>query len=395
MNLDGELADALDVSPSQKKRKRRKGSDMVIVAGVKYPLLCDPKSKVWSIRKRTKESAIYHNLKVADRDTAKEKAVEWLAKHAGEKRRLSTGGATLKEIFEAYRAMPKRVSEPVAEMNIARCRIIVNAAWKKAPEDVLGSDLSGQLWEDYAAVKQGGKLDLSTRTHENRGINAAIRCAVSIFHEGLERGYEKAGIVLDFGAIRRVQWLPEIPKKIPKLDPDSEKNMLEALPALLAKDPLKWRAIMLARYAGLRAKEIRFARKSWLEKRNGAVGISISDRPEEGFMHKTGADYFAPILSSELVADLEALPDGLLVPVQGSPDHFYKHACNAWLRKFIPLPNKGLHRLRALYLDHMKAAMASQILAEQEGIKAAQGAAGHTSSRTTTKHYLSGPTIIR
>jgi integrase len=215
-----------------------------------------------------------------------------------------------------------------------------------------------------------------------------MRLAVSVFHKGLQEGYKRAGIVIDFDSIHKVQWLPEIPARLAVLEKENESAFMASLPALKEANRPMWRAIMIARYAGLRSKEIKHARKSWLVK--GATGwqFQIQDRPEDGFWHKTGEFYVAPILSTELEEDLLACPDGLLVPFEGYRDAFFNKACNQWLRQFIPRPNKGLHRLRALYLEHLKNATVLSVKAEQAGIEAARQAAGHTTAKTTTTHYL-------
>jgi integrase len=332
---------------------------------------------------------------VVDRAVARQKAKEVIEGRDQIVTRRRTGGASLAETAEVYRRMPKRASEVAVGLNIARLRKIVELAWGRTLEQVTVQELEhGRLWEDYAAKRQGGRLDLSTRRHENRGINSALRCAVSMFHAGLDEGYRRAGIVADFDSIRKVQWVPEIKAKVPQLPAGSEQALLDALPELRIQSHAMWRAVMLARFAGLRAREIRHIRREWLEKdESGVIRVIVRDRPEEGFWHKTGADYAAPILSQELADDLWYAHSGTLVSPDGDPDTFFKRTCNVWIRQFIPRPSKGLHRLRALYLDHMRSAMASQIIADRAGIEAAQQAAGHTSSRTTTRHYLSNPTM--
>jgi hypothetical protein len=345
---------------------------------------------VWRVRKRTREIQIDLSLGSLSLDDAMEEARKRLGKDHKQRTRLRSGGATLREVCDAYRAMPKRCSEDVAEANIQRLEKVVAVAWGKKPEEVRASELNEQLWEAYAAKRQGGKLDLSTRRNENRGINAAMRMAVSVFHDGLETGYKRAGIALDFEAIRNVCWLPIIPSRLPKVASDSLAEMMKALADLKATDLPMWRAIMIARFAGLRSREISAARKSWLAQNSaGAWCFEVRDRPEEVWWHKTGEDYTAPILSHELAEDLLACPDdGPLVPVDGSRDHFFRKSCNRWLRQFIPPPNKGMHRLRALYAEALRDATANAILAQQAGTEAARKALGHTTSATTVKHYL-------
>jgi hypothetical protein len=391
VKIDQQLPKALDVrvnggGKGHKKPKR----NSVVVAGVRYPLHQDPRSRVWRVRKRTREIQIDLSLGSVSLDDAIEEARKRLGKEHQERTRLRTGKVTLREICDIYESMPKRCSKDVAKANVQRLSKVLSDAWGRSLEEVYGYELTERLWEDYAAKRQGGELDLSTRRHENRGINSAIRLAVSIFHEGLEAGYSRAGVVLDFKSIRRVQWLPETTLKLPKLPKDSEEKLIKALPALKESNRAMWRAIMIARYAGLRSKEISNARRSWLVQTSaGAWCFEVCDRPEEGWWHKTGEDYTAPILSQELIDDLLACPsDGPLVPVEGSRDHFFDKLCADWIRQFIPPPNKTLHRLRALYAEALRDATANAILAQQAGTEAARKALGHTTSATTVKHYL-------
>lgn len=362
----------------------------MVVGGVRYPLHQDPRSRVWRVRKRTKDVTVDISLGSINLDDAQEEAKKRLGADHKQKTRLRNGGATLREVCDAYKAMPKRCSDDVAAANIQRLEKVVSVAWGKSLESVRGSELNERLWEAYAAVRQGGKLDLSTRQNENRGINAAMRMAVSVFHEGLETGYRRAGITLDFEAIRNVCWLPIIPSRLPKVASGALDDMMRALPELKVMDLPMWRAIMIARFAGLRSREISAARKSWLAQNSaGAWCFEVRDRPEESWWHKTGEDYTAPILSHELAEDLLTRPDDEpLVPVDGSRDHFFRKTCNRWLRQFIPPPNKGMHRLRALYAEALRDATANAVLAQQAGTEAARQALGHTSVKTTEKHYL-------
>lgn len=357
---------------------------------------------------RRRDVRVSESLGTPDLTEAKAEAARRYSGKAEARERMRGGGATLTEILAAYREMPKRCSERTAEANAQRLLKIVQVAWERKPEDVRASDLNERLWEDYAAARQrkGLKLrslDISTRRAENRGINAAMRMAVSVFHEGLERYYERADINLDFEAARRVPWLPVIAPKVQPLAHESLEMLDRSLAAIKDTDRPLWRAVMIARHAGLRSKEINAARKSWLvHNKAGTLCFEIRDRPEEGFMHKTGEEYRAPILSTELMQDLLACPDdGPLVPVlpvvdaerdRLTRDHFFRKTCNNWLRAHgIARPHKGMHRLRALYAETLRDLTANLRLANDAGTEAAQEALGHTSDKTTKNHYLTQP----
>lgn len=388
------------------KAKKKLQTATLVHEGVKYPMFREPKSGAWRVRKRTKFVRVDFSTGNTNLAHAKDAAADILARNQQEVKRRSGGASTLQELCDIYKRMPKRVSEDVAADNINRLAKVVRVAWGKNLDDVRLSDLTSQLWEDYAAMRQGGKLDLATRTEGNRGINAAMRMASSIFSAGLARAYEKEGVRLDLHAVTRIQWLPEIQVKILPLSTDSLDAFHAALPALRADDYPMWRAVMIARYSGLRSGEISAARKNWLERRkSGVLGFAVHDRPDQGYLHKTGEDYFAPITSRELEEDLLAGPDGELVNLDLSPvrvsatgrpvprtsrDKFFRNHCNNWLRNFFQKPHKGMHRLRALYLEEIRDTRVAEVLAEaeREGNEAAKSAAGHTSINTTKTHYL-------
>lgn len=385
------MVDTLDVSEPPEQEATDKSTASVKHRGVEYPLVRDPRSRMWRIRKRTKDVKIDVSLRTRNLRCAKDAAKAHLDKKRTEVARKQPSSVTLREVCNIYERMPKRANEDVAKANVQRFAKVVDVAWGKSLEDVKLSELNASLWEDYSAKRQGRESpDLATRTEANRGINSAIRIASSIFTPKLERSYEREGLCIDLSGINKIQWLPEVRVKVLPLEAEKLKALHAALPALKVQDHAKWRAVMIARHSGLRSGEISASHKDWLRKSKAGVwGFEVCDRPEQGYLHKTGEDYFAPITSKELLDDLLQGPDGRLVVIPGKDrDWFFDVRCNQWIRQFIPRPHKGLHRLRALYLEEIKDMRAAEVMAEREGIEAARSAAGHTSSTTTKRHYL-------
>lgn len=391
------MVHAQDAIPA-KKRSGKIETSHVVVNGVKYPMLRNPQSLNWRVRKRTKTIKVDYSTGVSDLKIAKEKAIEELSKDSRERGRKLSGSISLRELCDIYERMPKRANEDTAHDNVNRLARIVKDAWGRELREVRVSEVSPKLWEDYAKSRSNGKLDISTRKPAHRGINAAIRMAVSIFSPSLELSYKDEGIKVDLEGISKVRWLRETKVKIQPLKEENLKALHESLPLLKESNYPMWRAISIARYSGLRSGEISAAHKNWLiQKRSGIWGFAVHDRPEQEYLHKTGEDYFAPITNQELLDDLLQGPDGLLIDLSEQPsgpkvrtsrDRFFRNHCNNWLRRFIPKPHKGMHRLRALCLEEIKDARAAEIMAEREGIKAAKDAAGHTSTKTTETHYL-------
>ena len=168
-----------------------------------------------------------------------------------------------------------------------------------------------------------------------------------------------------------------------------------------AQDMALWLTIGLARFAGLRRDEIANCRIGWIEKLNGAVSVSLRDRPEEKFWTKTGKPYRALVINSELANYLSAIADfgdpvGWIVPIPAvERARWFERTPQAWLRKHGVTSQKPLHRLRGLYADAVAELTRDSVAARLAGIKAAQDALGHTSSAVTESHYLTPDSPFR
>jgi integrase len=370
-------------------------TDTITVRGREFQLIKDARSGRWRIRKRTKDVFINQTTGCTDLAEAKKWARTLAEKALNNAYRIVSGGHTLEEVAAAYLSFPKAVRDYVAEANVARLRIVVREALGKELEEVPARSITYRLWEDYAAKRHGGKLDLSTPRRENIGIVAAIRSACSLFAKKLDHRYEEAGIRLDFANLRRVPSLPVLAATRSPLPDDVLPRLLEAWKELRFTDAAMYTAIGLALHAGLRSSEIRAAQRHWIAQQDMNVRVVLRDRPEEGFRTKGGpkADSWLSglVLDFEFAAYLLGRPEGrLVVPNVESMDWFLDGLCNRWVRQFIPreLDGKGLHRLRSIYADNVKKRFEAQILARQAGVDAARLALNHGSAAVTLQHYL-------
>jgi integrase len=369
-------------------------NDTIIVRGRTFQLHRDPKSGNWRVRKRTKEINLDKTTGTSDLAEARKWARTIAEEHLGNAFRLAQGAHTLEEVAQAYLSFPKAVRPYVAEANVQQLRSIVRKVYDKELNDLTARSVTYRIWEDYAAFRHGGKMDLSTPRRENVGITSAIRAAASLFAKALDCRYEAAGIRLDFANLRRIPSLPVLKVRKCPVSEDTLAAMKAAWKNLKEADILLYRTIGLALFAGLRSSEIQAARRSWVVTDGTNVRVIVKDRPEEGFFSKGGTKedaWLAGIVLDDEFAEHLLDLDGKLVDIgDASADWFFGHKANAWVRQFIPkeLDGKGLHRLRGLYADAVKARFESQLLASRAGVDAARIALGHGSSAVTLQHYL-------
>jgi hypothetical protein len=247
---------------------------------------------------------------------------------------------------------------------------------------------SSTRWLKYTAKKQGLDVaDLATRRPENRAINAAMRQASAVFAPKLRPAYKAEGVILRDDATS-IQWLPEMhleraPAKTAELD--------EAWRDLRETDLPMWLAVGLARFAGLRRKEIEHATRAWIEGAESATYVVLKDRPDENWRTKTGRPYRALVLDADLAAALQAAPENkpLVNPATERRAHWFERELQLWLRPFVGDAKKPLHRLRGLYADQLSKLTEDAVAAKLAGRQEAARNLGHTSTKTAEKHYLS------
>lgn len=291
----------------------------------------------------------------------------------------------LETLLAVYATLPKRASAATARTNSTRLRAACRVGSKREPRKVMVSEVGPKFWERYQTAKQGGTLDLSTRRPENTAINHTVRGARDIFIKRLRPAFAERGIIIPTDAME-CQLLPEMTLPKPAAD---DAAMLKAWAALKATDLAMWRTVGLARFAGLRKDEIASITRDWLLQVGDAVYVVMRDRPEEGYLHKTGKSYRALIIHPELAADLLACGTGPLIDVPGHRGKWFANSPQKWVKQFTGKALKPLHRLRGLYADEVASITEQAVLARAEGVKAAAEALGHgKNTKTTEKHYL-------
>jgi integrase len=379
-------------------------TDTLTVKGREFHLFKEPISGRWRVRKRTEDVHIDKSTGCTELSEARRWAKVYVEKELGNAYRLATGGHTLEEVVQAYLSFPKPVRPYVADANVSRLRSIVRIAMNKELHEVRARAITYRLWEDFAASKHGGKMDLSTPRRENISIIGAIRSACAVFPKKLDHRYAELGITLDFANLRRVPLLPTVSVARRALPDGCLGALINAWNSLKNSESATDRAIYttvgLALHAGLRSGEIAAAQKHWLATNGTEVKIVLKDRPEENFRTKTGSEALENSWLNGLVIDLGfafhlmSLPEGKLVQYpQSSEDWFFNTVVNRWVRQFITkeMDGKGLHRLRAEYANAVRRKYGDRILANQVGIDAARAALGHETSSTTLRHYLQTP----
>jgi hypothetical protein len=355
--------------------------EFVLFAGRKIPLVKEA-SGTWRLRSRSRHYAIDFGLGTSDLNAAKRIARDHLEGRS--KLIPRKGGETLEDVARIYLDMPKRCGERAATDNVQRLRSIVRLAWGRELSQVRLVDLSPKLWRDFMAVKLGGVLDLATRRPGNAAINAAVRSAASIFIPRLRPAYAEHDITIPDEAIV-IQWLPVMHLPPAPSDDDALLRWWESLPA----GSPEWFAAGLARFAGLRSAEIAAARSGWV----AGDSIELRDRPDEGFLTKTGKAYRALILRPELAEAIRALPEGspIVQPATAKRSEWFERDLPRLVRPFCPTAKKPLHRLRGLYADEVARLTQDAVAARLAGIREASAALGHTTTATTINHYLTAP----
>lgn len=257
---------------------RSSPAQCVIVGGVTYPLHREPGGN-WRIRKRSKVHRIDVGLGISSLPEAKAKARQIIETDTANLSRLRSGGASLRELCDAYLDMPKETRDYVARQNVTYFAAVVRTVLKKTLMEARTSEVTSRLWQEFARIRQGGRLDYALPQKGNAGINGAVRSSLCIFARGLETEYERRGYRLDWSELRRVKWLKEL-KTLKQGEPA---ELPTAIRALRTTDPCLWRAAGLARFAGLRQHELQHAQRHWLERDDhGNTHVIVMHRPEEG-----------------------------------------------------------------------------------------------------------------
>lgn len=344
--------------------------------------LSNQSGRGWRIRSRSEHMPIDVLLGHGPESWARKKAREVL--ESGSFKREPKAKGTLEELVTAYEGMPKRAGKAAAKIAVYRLTSCVRLVLGRELDAVKLSEINAAFWLDYIAKRQVLDVaDLSTRRVVNTAINSAMRCAASIFIPRLRPAFAAHGLIVSPDATV-IQWAPTIHSEKPAVTDE----MMDAWREL-ERGPL-WIALGLARFAGLRRDEIEHATDAWVQIAGNAVYIVLQDRPDEGWLSKTGRKYRAVVIDPDFAEFLTGCAVGYLVqPAVVDRSKWFALAPQKWMRSFTTA-RQPLHRLRGLYADDVARLTADAITARLGGVQAASEALGHTSTKTTTRHYLSG-----
>jgi integrase len=363
--------------PTGKKNTR----EVVNFEGVNYPLVLEH-GKGWRLRSRSIHRRVDFFTGTTNKATARKLAREHLETLKSGKPLPTT--KTLADVVECYRSMAKRAGAVTEKLNVRMLTHVVRTVTGRELRMVHLHEIGPEMWSKYQAMRQGmNRVDLATRRTCHISINSALRAAVSIFIPKLRPQYARAGLDIPADACS-VQWLQQ-PRHNPGTFPE---DVMEAAWALLADRPL-WFALALARFAGLRKEEITACRGKWLVQHEGVWCIELRDRQKDGFFTKTGAHYFAMITHPALIEAMQSVPSEELAVSSALKNrtNWLDRAPQRWLRQFMDDDiSKPLHRLRAAYLTSIR--RDALIRMQGQAVKEAASAGGHTSTNTTSRHYL-------
>lgn len=354
--------------------------------GCRYAL--NWQSGAWRARSRSKSHPFDFWTGLANKADAISRAREEIDNRPENPILSRKGGGNLEALAAVYLTLPKRCQQDSAEINISRLRTVCRTALGRELAAVTCREVSQRLWESYqrAALEKAGRaFNYATRYRENIAINSCIRAARSLFIKTLLVRYREEGLDVTDGA-GLCQMLPEPVVPQPAVDD-------AALVADWRKltGPL-WEIIGLARFAGLRREEICDAQTHWIEVVDGVVTIAMRDRPEESWWTKTGKPYRTEVIDRDVAAWLlrRRKHQGHIVVVNDaeSRHRWFEREPQRWLREHGITAPKPLHRLRGLYADHVARITRNAVAARLAGVRAAQKNLGHTTSRTTERHYL-------
>lgn len=356
-------------------------SDFIIWRGLRVPLLRQLGN--WRLRKRSKELTVNYWLGPVPLREAKEAARQYLDTMPEAKK---APPASVARLIELYEEAPKRCSLDTESGNIARLKSVLRDALGKEPEKVDISQLA-DVWPKYVAIRQGvTRPDYSSVRAVNLAINSAMKQAVSLLIPALRPYYKRHGLTVPEDA-GNVMWLPQAAKQHAQVD---ESALIAAWEPLRESDKDLWLVVGLARFAGLRQSEILACRGNWIIAKDAATYVEMRVREDQGYQNKTKRSYRAIIMQPALAEYLRKVDPETQILVRSDAARWIERGPQKWLRQFMPTASAPLHRLRALYADHVKNETEQAVLARQAGISEAAKMLGHTSDETTKRHYLSG-----
>jgi len=274
--------------------------------------------------------------------------------HLVDQMKARVTGPRIEELFKEYLALP-RPSEKTRKANIHAMEAVLKVSGM-SKEDAL-SRVNGAVFVAYQnAMPTGNPIT----------TNSVVRGARSLFSRRTRKYLKTQGMELDRDQVQDIMEVPllEEPEKrpmIPSHDADAK--------ALAELKGAHRRAYLLARYAGLRSKEIVAARRDWIE----GTTLYVGGRE---FVAKS-RKWRQVALPAPVVAEL--LAGGDLVYLAGPNAAEVAKRDMPALLKHLGFPaDKPLHSVRRLF---------GSIVYTEQGPRQARDALGHSTQAVTDKHY--------
>ena len=322
----------------------------------------------WCIRFMHMRKLYQWSTKTTDKDLAKIRArTYWEAVKAenfpvADLMKSGVHGPTFEKLFEQYMTMPTPPDRTKAA-NIRAMKAVLAGSGLTPVDPIARLDVQRALTfqRAYMADRKDAPAAIVT-------CNAKLRKAKSLFGRRAMVCYT---IDLPDRAIASFKSVPMLKEPEPRRELPTQEAQDRAMAALPAY-PTAFRAYLLARYGGLRAAEIKAARRDWVE---GNV-LYVGGKPSE-FVTKS-RKWRAVRLPEEVVAILSAHDD---------PVSLVGPMANNVVNKVLPglliglgFPaHKPLHSCRRMF---------GSILYDTQSPQAAKNALGHQNIATTERSYV-------
>lgn len=307
---------------------------------------------------------------------------DWIALEQSKQR---TSWCTVAQILDRYDPSPDDVRPESARNNKSQLRLLVREGAGLDPDHATAAVFATDaIVKNYHAKRLGAvrHADRVTRRRAAASINSTVRQAKSVLsrkHMELYRGLN----LPDLAAFRAATPLPV------RMDYSFVPFPAGVVDRIDAELPLQARNIQIAglliRYAGLRNKEVQFAKWEWFRRyQDGTATLSIELQP---YFEVKNNSVRTLHLDRELVARLEpfwgADYDWVMDAEHETGRYLATHTeLNAWLRQIIPQRPKCAYELR----KYAGSVILTRPEREGGGLAAAARFLGDT-IQTTEKHY--------
>ena len=296
-------------------------------------------------------------------------------------------GAIVADIVQAYLngATSHCAAKPQTVRRNAGCLLrVLRIAFGASDDAVMRMPASVALGPDVVsryqsarrrAALEGGQLD---QVRARRTADSEMRQARSMFSREVRPVYADLEMP-DLTAFREASMMGRHGDLSyqPFSGSEDRAMMRAAVSARRAGDVDLWLSYVLMRFGGLRDNEVLAVRRSWL------VAGRIEIRVREDFSPKWGRSRIVPLPASVLRRIPDGAPDAWLLLPEATPtfrqNHVYRKL-NGMLRPHLLGRVKAAYELRKHF---------GSVIAQEQGIEAAQYLLGHQSITTTQKHYAS------